>query len=114
MRAVLAGWESLARLSRGRFVTLAGAGLGALVVPGARAAAVAVADNADVRSFFSRPDLRPPTVDVTTALPTAAPGYVFLAPFSGPSQFGPLIVDEAGEPVWFHPLPAASTAVAAD
>ena len=106
--------EASTGLSRRRFVTVASAGLGALLVPGARAADVRVADDADVRAFVSRPDLRPPTVDVATALPTAAPGYVFLGPFSGPSQFGPLIVDEAGEPVWFHPFPAASGTVAAD
>jgi Arylsulfotransferase (ASST) len=106
--------EPSAGLSRRGFVAVAGAGLGSLLVPGARAATVGVADDTGVRSFVSRPDLRPPTVDVATALPTAAPGYVFLAPFSGPSQFGPLIVDEAGEPVWFHPLPASSATVATD
>lgn len=101
-------------LSRRRFVAVAGAGLGALLVPGVRPASARVADDADVRAFVSRPDLRPPTVDVRTALPTAASGLVFLGPFSGPSQFGPLIVDERGEPVWFHPLPASSGTVAAD
>lgn len=110
---MLADRERGGRLSRRRFVTVAGAGLGALVVPGA-GAAFAVADDPQVLSFLSRPDLRPPTLEVTTALPTAAPGYVFLGPFSGPSQFGPLIVDDRGEPVWFHPLPAASGTVATD
>jgi len=99
---------------RRRFLIAAGVGLGALVVPGGRAATLAIADDADVRAFVTRPDLRPPTVDVATALPTAAPGYLFLAPFSGPSQFGPMIADETGEPVWFHPLPAASKTVATD
>jgi Arylsulfotransferase (ASST) len=103
-----------ARLSRRRFVVTAGAGLGALVVPGVGAAAVSNPGEAAVRAFVTRPDLRPPTVEVATALPTATPGYVFLGPFSGPSQFGPLIVDEGGEPVWFHPLPAAAGVVATD
>ncbi|HEY4411693.1 MAG TPA: arylsulfotransferase family protein [Gaiellaceae bacterium] len=37
-----------------------------------------------------------------------APGHLFLAPSSGPGQHGPLIVDDALQPVWFHPtgLPA--------
>ena len=68
-----------------------------------------MSDDSGVLSFTSRPDLNPPLVEVTTSLPSAAPGYIFLAPTSGPSQLGPLIIDETGEPVWFHPLPADST-----
>ena len=62
-------------------------------------------------SYASRPDLTPPVVEVSTALPTAASGYVFLAPSAGP-QLGPLIVDDTGEPVWFRPLPLYSNQVA--
>jgi hypothetical protein len=58
-------------------------------------------------SFHSRPDLHPPAVDVTTSLPAAAPGYLFMAPKSWPGQSGPLIFDSAGRIVWFHPLPRA-------
>jgi hypothetical protein len=36
--------------------------------------------------------------------PDAAPGYVFLAPKRMVAQAGPMIVDNAGELVWFHPL----------
>src|SRR5215218_6957805 len=63
-----------------------------------------------VRSFRSRPDLHPPTIDIVTqAHNDTAPGYIFLAPKNGPgedspSQDGPLILDNSGEPVWFHPL----------
>lgn len=66
-----------------------------------------------VRAFHSRPDLRPPTVaarsaDGSEALATADPGYLFLGPgpvsLKGSQQFGPLIVDGAGRPVWFRPL----------
>jgi hypothetical protein len=63
-----------------------------------------------VRSFRSRPDLHPPTIDIVTpAHNNTAPGYIFLAPKNGPgedspSQDGPLILDNSGEPVWFHPL----------
>src|SRR5215216_5173057 len=63
-----------------------------------------------VRSFRSRPDLHPPTIDIVTqAHNDTAPGYIFLAPKNGPgedspSQDGPLVLDNSGEPVWFHPL----------
>ena len=78
---------------------------------GARASVRAAVDDPTVRSYTSRPDLTPPVVEVSTALPTAAPGYVFLAPAAGP-QLGPLIVDDTGEPVWFRPLPLYSNKVA--
>jgi Arylsulfotransferase (ASST) len=66
-----------------------------------------------VRAFHSRPDLRPPTVATKAAhsqeaLAGADPGYLFLGPgpvsLKGSEQFGPLIVDSAGRPVWFRPL----------
>ncbi|HST56772.1 MAG TPA: hypothetical protein VLJ42_12870 [Solirubrobacteraceae bacterium] len=50
----------------------------------------------DLQSFASRPDLRPPSATVTTQLPGAAPGKLFLAPYSGPGQYGPMILDESG------------------
>ncbi len=100
-----------ARFSRGRFFVLAGAGIGAVATPAARASVRAPVDAPSVRSYTSRPDLTPPVVDVSTALPTAAPGYVFLAPAVGP-QLGPLIVDDTGEPVWFRPLPLYSNMAA--
>jgi hypothetical protein len=112
--AVLAQWKPHESLSRRGFVAVLGtAGLG-MLVPGASAAPARAADDPRLRAFVSRPDLRPPAVDVATALPTAAPGYLFVAPFSGPSQFGPLILDERGDPVWFHPLPASANTVATD
>ena len=39
---------------------------------------------------------------MTTPSSGDAPGYLFLAPFDGPGQLGPLIADDAGEPVWFQ------------
>jgi hypothetical protein len=63
-----------------------------------------------VRSFRSRPDLHPPTINVLTQAHDTAPGYIFVAPKkTGPSehsasQDGWIIVDDRGEPVWFKPL----------
>jgi Arylsulfotransferase (ASST) len=69
------------------------------------------------RAFHSRPDLRPPTVTTTYAAPAAEtaerlarvdPEFLFLGPgpvaLSGSEQYGPLIVDRNGTPVWFRPL----------
>jgi hypothetical protein len=67
-----------------------------------------------VRAFHSRPDLRPPTV-TASAEPAVEvfgvgdpPGFLFLGPgpvsLSGSQQYGPLMVDRHGEPVWFRPV----------
>jgi len=59
-----------------------------------------------VRSFRSRPDLRPPAVKVRQpASPATAPGHIFLGTILGPGQRGPLIVDERGDVVWFKRMP---------
>ena len=63
-----------------------------------------------MRSFRSRPDLHPPTIDVLTPPhDKTAPGYIFVAPKNGPgeqspNQDGPLILDNSGEPLWFYAL----------
>jgi Arylsulfotransferase (ASST) len=64
----------------------------------------------DVQGFRSRPDLHPPTVIVTAQSPAAEPGEEFLAPYSGPGQAGPMILDSAGGLVWFKALPAHTSA----
>src|SRR5215210_1252387 len=61
------------------------------------------------RTFRSRPDFRPPDIEVSADLPGTAPGYIFVSPKKGPgeqapTQDAPLIIDAGGEPVWFHPL----------
>lgn len=66
----------------------------------------------DYQSFHSRPDLKPPTVTVTAHAPQATPGDIFLAPYSGPGQYGPMILDEKGELVWFKALSPAGTRAA--
>ncbi len=65
---------------------------------------------ADVQGFRSRPDLRPPTVAVTTSSPAMAPGEEFVAPYTGPGQAGPMILDRSGALVWFKPLPRNTSA----
>jgi Arylsulfotransferase (ASST) len=58
----------------------------------------------DYQNFHSRPDLHPPTVTVTSDAPGATPGELLLAPYSGPGQYGPMILDEHGGLLWFKPL----------
>ena len=54
--------------------------------------------------FRSRPDLRPPIVKIRVPARRTAPGYVFLAPKMAVAQAGPMIMDNRGQLVWFHPL----------
>src|SRR5262249_58088199 len=54
--------------------------------------------------FHSRPDLRPPVIKILTPAHDTAPGYVFIAPKIAVVQAGPLIMDNKGQGVWFHPL----------
>ena len=58
------------------------------------------------QSFRSRPDLHPPAVAVTASSPRAQSDDVFVAPYTGPGQAGPMILDASGSVVWFKPLPA--------
>ena len=39
-----------------------------------------------------------------------SPGDLFSAPYSGPGQNGPMIFDEAGNVVWFDPVPSGDAA----
>ena len=59
----------------------------------------------DDQSFHSAPSLRPPSVDVSVQSSAASHGDIFLAPYSGPSQDGPMILSETGKLIWFDPLP---------
>ena len=56
------------------------------------------------RTYHSRPDLKPPLVQIHTPAHGTAPGYVFLAPKMVVAQAGPMIMDNRGEVVWFKPL----------
>jgi Arylsulfotransferase (ASST) len=64
----------------------------------------------DVQSFISRPDLHPPAVAVTTQSAAVAPGDEFVAPYTGPGQAGPMILDPRGGLLWFKPLHTHSSA----
>lgn len=65
--------------------------------------------SADEHSFVSAPSLHPPVVTIDKAT-SPGPGYLFAAPFRGPAQYGPMIFDDEGNLVWFHPLPAGRQA----
>jgi hypothetical protein len=64
----------------------------------------------EVQSFHSRPELQPPVVTVTAQSPAVAPGDEFVAPYAGPGQAGPMILDPNGGLVWFKPLPKNTSA----
>jgi hypothetical protein len=92
-------------LSRRGFLAVAGALLGgAKLAPLANAAA---AEPTAPHRFVSRPDLRPPVVAVNTTSETASAGHIFIAPFQitgkAGSNYGALIVDGRGQPIWFKP-----------
>ncbi len=72
-------------------------------------AAASPAPAGPTRVFRSRPDLRPPPVEVTTLAPGTAAGYLFAASKNGPgeshpSQDGLMILGNDGQPVWFRPV----------
>jgi hypothetical protein len=64
----------------------------------------------DVQSFISRPDLHPPEVTVSAQSSAVAPGDEFVAPYTGPGQAGPMILDPSGGLLWFEPLHTHSSA----
>jgi len=66
----------------------------------------------EYESFHSRPELRPPDVTVSTKAQTATGGDLFLAPYSGIGQYGPMILNEHGELIWFKSLSPAGTRAA--
>jgi hypothetical protein len=107
------------RLTRGRLLALGGAALAGLAAPrlatGApepRAGASRRRAAAAPAGYVSRPDLMPPPIEITIPASGTAPGLIFLGPFAAgapgspppTAQAGPLIVDDAGEPVWFLPM----------
>ncbi len=68
-------------------------------------------DPHSVQHYLSAPSLTPSTVTVTTpARAGAASGDLFLAPYQGVGAAGPMIAEQSGALVWFHPLPAGESA----
>jgi Arylsulfotransferase (ASST) len=64
----------------------------------------------EIQSFRSRPDLRPPVLSVTASSPAVAPGDELVAPYDGPGQSGPMILEPDGGLVWFKALPRGTSA----
>jgi hypothetical protein len=58
-----------------------------------------------VLHFHSRPDLLPPSVTINKRSSAAYNGDIFLTPQYGPDQNGPMLLDSAGNLLWFDPLP---------
>jgi hypothetical protein len=64
-----------------------------------------------VQHYRSAPSLTPSSVAITTpAKAGAASGDLFLAPYQGEGSAGPMIAEQDGALVWFHPLPAGEEA----
>lgn len=62
--------------------------------------------------FATRPDLRPPGIDINVAASGAAPGLIFSTPFASEgagTDHGVMVYDNAGQLVWFHPASAPGT-----
>ncbi|MGO9487460.1 MAG: arylsulfotransferase family protein [Solirubrobacteraceae bacterium] len=67
--------------------------------------------SADIQHYSSAPTLTPSTVHIfTPARPGATPGDLFLAPYQGEGTPGPMITDQSGNLIWFHPLPSDEAA----
>jgi hypothetical protein len=64
----------------------------------------------EYQRFLSRPDLKPPAVAVTANSGSQAPGDIFLAPYAGPGQYGPMILDSSGRLLWFKAIPTGDRA----
>jgi hypothetical protein len=86
--------------TRREFLAAAAGGVAALAAP---RVAFAREETPGAASFVSAPRLRPPTLTVNT-LNGPAPGLLFVASLNGPGQRGPLILDDHGRVVWFHPV----------
>ena len=99
------------RLTRRRFVALGGAAAAGLLAGRAAARGALPPPPAATSSrYVTEPAWSPPPVVVGTPAVGTAAGYIFVAPFSfssteiPPGRYGPMILDDDGEPVWFLPL----------
>jgi Arylsulfotransferase (ASST) len=63
-----------------------------------------------LQHYSTAPALTPSSVAITTAARAGAPaGYLFLAPYQGIGSPGPMIAEQDGSLVWFHPLPSGES-----
>ncbi|SNY58352.1 arylsulfotransferase family protein [Paractinoplanes atraurantiacus] len=86
---------------------VAGGGFGYAIGTPAAAPAPAAATTP---KYSSRPDFQNiADVTITTPASGTAPGYLLFSPASGSSLWGPLMVDQAGSPVWFRQTPPPAT-----
>jgi Arylsulfotransferase (ASST) len=64
-----------------------------------------------IQHYSSAPSLTPSAVSITTpAKAGASPGYLFQAPYQGMGTPGPMISEQNGSLVWFHPVPKGDSA----
>jgi hypothetical protein len=64
-----------------------------------------------IQHYSSAPSLTPSTVTITTpARPGGAGGDLFQAPYQGKGTPGPMISEQNGSLVWFHPVPKDDSA----
>ncbi len=73
-------------------------------------AAATTTTSGPTQVFRSRPDLRPPTITVDVKSGALGGDLVLTDSHSGPAQQGPMIIDGAGELVWFLPLSSGNDA----
>ena len=87
------------RITRRRFLVLSGTGAAGAALGGY----LASSSPPDTWAFRSRPDLRPPLIQVRTTGTPLGSGSTFVTPA------GPMIVDDAGSPIWCRPVSLATT-----
>jgi Arylsulfotransferase (ASST) len=91
--------------SRREFLLLAGGVLGGTVLTACGSSgppSPTTPPGPTTATYRSRPDLKPPLLDVTPGSGSPGSGLISLTPA------GPLLVDDAGNPVWIHPVTHAS------
>jgi hypothetical protein len=98
IRCVAMPWR---KGSRREFLAATAAGIAALAAP--RIASARHTPPPGTQYFVSAPQLRPPALTVNTRT-TGSTGLLFVASLNGPGQRGPLILDDRGRAVWFHPV----------
>jgi hypothetical protein len=81
---------------------------------GAEKIPVAPAGTNGVQHFVSRADLTPASLKVSQDTAPASDGDIFVAPQFGPTENGPMILNSAGQLVWFHPVSLKENQLATD